>query len=183
MRRTFLAVLNLRNKPMLTNQGASHMKLSLKNVKHTEWASEETHCYQASLYVDGKPVAVVSNEGRGGGDRDYQHSKFKGDYRAKMTEVREHFSALPPVVCELFEDGYPQCLEGWCCEEINTWLAAREFRGKMRNNTLFQKEGSTDILGMPIRQTSTDGSWSNGLRILNDMAFADAFKIWQEYSS
>jgi hypothetical protein len=53
----------------------------------------------------------------------------------------------------------------------------------MRNNTLLQKEGSTDILGMPIRQTSTDGSWSNGLRILNDMAFADAFKIWQEYSS
>ena len=142
------------------------MKLSLKNIKHTEWASEETHCYQASLYVDGKPVAVVSNEGRGGGDRDFPHSKFKGDYRAKMTEVRDHF-----------------CLEGWCCEEINTWLSAREFRGKMRNNTLLQKKGSEDILGMPLRQTSTDGSWSNGLRILNDMAFADAFKIWQEYSS
>jgi hypothetical protein len=159
------------------------MKLSLKNIKHTEWASEETHCYRASLYVDGKPVAVVSNEGRGGGDRDYQHSKFKGDYRAKMTEVHDHFGALDAVACDWSEDGYSVCLEGWCCEEIDTWLAAREFRGKMRKNTLLQKEGSTDILGMPIRQTSTDGSWSNGLRILNDMAFADAFKIWQEYSS
>ena len=26
------------------------MKLELKNIKHTEWASEETHCYQA-LYL------------------------------------------------------------------------------------------------------------------------------------
>jgi hypothetical protein len=159
------------------------MKLSLKNIKHTEWASEETHCYRASLYVDGKPVAVVSNDGHGGG-RDFPHSKFKGDYRAKMTEVREYFSALDAVACDWSRPmyGYLQDLEGWCCEEINTWLSAREFRGKMRNNTLLQKKGSEDILGMPLRQTSTDGSWSNGLRILNDMAFADAFKIWQEYS-
>jgi len=28
------------------------MKLELKNIKHTSWASEETHCYQASLYSD-----------------------------------------------------------------------------------------------------------------------------------
>ena len=44
------------------------MKLELKNIKHSEFASEETHCYQGTLYVDGKRTALVSNDGHGGGD-------------------------------------------------------------------------------------------------------------------
>ena len=27
--------------------------IELKNIKHSEFASEETHCYEATLYVDG----------------------------------------------------------------------------------------------------------------------------------
>ena len=44
------------------------MKLELKNIKVCKWASEETHCYQAVVYVNGKPAIEVSNEGHGGGD-------------------------------------------------------------------------------------------------------------------
>ena len=34
------------------------MKLELKNIKHTAWASEETHCYQGQHFTsDGKPVS------------------------------------------------------------------------------------------------------------------------------
>ena len=72
------------------------MKLELKNIKHTAWASQETHCYQASLYVDGKPVAIVSNDGHGGADRDYAHPKFKDEYRATRRKVHEYFDGLPP---------------------------------------------------------------------------------------
>jgi len=42
------------------------MKLELKNVKHAEFASQETHCFEAKLYVDGVFSAQISNEGRGG---------------------------------------------------------------------------------------------------------------------
>lgn len=55
------------------------MKLELKNIKHANWASEETQCYNAVLYVDGDPFLMVSNEGRGGADRDDQDPRFKGD--------------------------------------------------------------------------------------------------------
>lgn len=42
------------------------MKLELKKVKFYDELSEETLCYTAELHVDGKKVATVKNDGRGG---------------------------------------------------------------------------------------------------------------------
>ena len=66
------------------------MKLELKNIKHANWASEETQCYDAVLYVDGDPFLMVSNEGRGGADRDDQDPRFKGDFTSKYGALREY---------------------------------------------------------------------------------------------
>ena len=66
------------------------MKLELKNIKHANWASEETQCYNAVLYVDGDPFLMVSNEGRGGADRDDQDPRFKGDFPSKYGALREY---------------------------------------------------------------------------------------------
>lgn len=41
-------------------------RITLKSVKVAQFASEETLCFQASVYLDGKRVAVASNDGRGG---------------------------------------------------------------------------------------------------------------------
>ena len=40
--------------------------ISLKNIKVYEGMSEETHCFEANLYVDNKKLGRVSNSGRGG---------------------------------------------------------------------------------------------------------------------
>lgn len=42
------------------------MKIELKNVKYAEFASEETHCFEATVYLDGKRAGSVSNSGKGG---------------------------------------------------------------------------------------------------------------------
>ncbi len=52
------------------------MKLELKNIKHSEFASHETFCYEANLYVNGKPFAHVSNDGQGGADYLYRDDRF-----------------------------------------------------------------------------------------------------------
>ncbi len=44
------------------------MQLTVKNYKRVEWASEETDCFTASLYVDGKRVGTARNDGHGGPD-------------------------------------------------------------------------------------------------------------------
>tara|TARA_R100000951_G_scaffold28114_1_gene24139 strand:+ start:1374 stop:1898 length:525 start_codon:yes stop_codon:yes gene_type:complete len=168
------------------------MKLELKNIKHTEWASEETHCYQASLYVDGKPVAIVSNEGRGGADRDYDHPKFKGDYRATMKSVHDYFDALPnsPFSYEgadgsMIHDSLPQQLEFWCCDQVNYWLSARELKKKLKSHVLVQFKYKDGIYQSKFHPTSTNGEWvinkkaGETRRILNDMPFEEALAIWK----
>ena len=40
--------------------------IQLKSVKFSEWNSEETNCFQAIVYFNGKRVGMASNEGRGG---------------------------------------------------------------------------------------------------------------------
>ena len=158
------------------------MKLELKNIEHTAWASEETHCYQASLYVDGKPFALVSNDGRGGCDRDYAHPKFKGDYFDMFRSVEAHFKSLPNDPSEWNEDGMEQRLEFWCADQVNDWLSARELRRMMRTQILFQKEGEEEagVFGTKYYPKETGGTFWNGRRILNDMPFDEALAIWKE---
>jgi len=163
------------------------MKLELKNIKHTAWASEETHCYQASLYVNGKPVATVSNDGHGGADRCYDHPKCvysgRSAWRDKMQEVHEYFASLPKTnPCDIFPEGMEQTLEFWCADQVNDWLSARELKRMMRTQILFQKEGEEEagVFGTKYYPKETGGTFWNGRRILNDMPFADALAIWKE---
>jgi hypothetical protein len=163
------------------------MKLQLKAIKHTEWASEETHCYQASLYIDGKPVAIVSNDGHGGCDRDYAHPKFKGDYRATMKAVHEYFKSLPNTdACNLFPDGMAQQLEYWCGDQVNQWLSERELKRKMKSYVLIQLLSKEGIYQTKYHPTTTKGEWvinkqaGETRRILNDMPFDEALAIWKE---
>ena len=162
------------------------MKLELKNIKHTAWASEETHCYQASLYVNGKPVAIVSNDGRGGTDRDYPHPKIEPHtYRFVMTEVHAYFKSLPNTPSEWNEDGMEQCLEFWCADQVNDWLSARELKKKLKSHVLFQFKYKDGIYQSKYHPTVTQGEWvinkqsGETRRILNDMPFEDALAIWK----
>ena len=41
-------------------------KIELKNLKTAEFASEETHCFEATVYLDGKRFCIASNQGHGG---------------------------------------------------------------------------------------------------------------------
>ena len=153
------------------------MKLELKNIKHTSWASEETHCYQASLYVDGKPVAIVSNDGHGGADRYYDHPKFKGGKSAwcdKMQEVHEYFKSLPNTPSEWSPEGMEQCLEFWCADQVNDWLSARELKGKLKKQFLFQ---FADKVGVFAHKTRP--SRAHKATILNDLPFDEALAIWK----
>ena len=161
------------------------MKLELKAIKHTEWASEETHCYQASLFVDGKPVAIVSNDGHGGCDREYDHPKCKVDYRATMKAVHEYFKSLPNEPSEWSEDGFAQTLEGWCGDQVNDWLSTKELKRKFKSHVVYQLKGTGALYQTKYHPTVTKGEWvvdrkeAHTRRILNDMPFDEALALWR----
>ena len=60
--------------------------LTLKNIKHAEFASQETHCFEATIYLNGKPAIKVENDGRGGADHYYAR---KGQSVESFKESRD----------------------------------------------------------------------------------------------
>jgi len=161
------------------------MKLELKAIKHTSWASHETHCFQAALYVEGKPVAVVGNDGQGGCDYEYDHPKCKADYRATMKAVHDYFKSLPKEPSEWSEDGFAQSLEFWCADQVNEFLSVRELKRKFKSHVLYQRKGTGALYQTKYHPTVTKGEWiidkQAGMtrRILNDMPFDEALALWK----
>ncbi len=43
-------------------------KVTIKNLKYAAFASQETSCFEATIYVDGKRFCTARNEGSGGPD-------------------------------------------------------------------------------------------------------------------
>lgn len=60
---------------------SNNPKIELKNLKTAEFASEETHCYEATVYVDGKRFCIASNQGHGGPDS-YDCIRPRGGFKS-----------------------------------------------------------------------------------------------------
>jgi len=48
------------------NTASNLSRVSLKSFKTAKWMSEETICFTATVYLDGKVIGEASNEGHGG---------------------------------------------------------------------------------------------------------------------
>ena len=70
------------------------MKIELKSIKYCDWASQETACYQAAIFIDGVKVGETSNAGQGGADNVYPHEV--------AARIDAYAATLPPLDC----DGY-----------------------------------------------------------------------------
>ena len=55
--------------------------ITLKGLKIAQFASEETLCYEATVYVDGKAFCIASNQGHGGSDR-YDTLRPRGGFKS-----------------------------------------------------------------------------------------------------
>ena len=70
------------------------MKLQLKKIKIYDELSEETICFTAELYADGKKVATVKNDGRGGSTDVY----FTEGWRSELAQQVIQFAKDNPAV-------------------------------------------------------------------------------------
>lgn len=121
------------------------MKIELKNIKYAAFASEETHCYNASLYIDGKKIGTVSNDGHGGCDM------FHGDYEAKnkveawLKDNGNH---------DTYHDGSTmfETLEMRCCDLVNEWHRKNEVKKILRRVSYTKGDG---IYQLPAKYKPT----------------------------
>lgn len=109
------------------------MKLDLRNIKVLISRSEETYCYSATLYVDGKAAMTVGNSGQGGCD-DYHPVNRKQTYG----EVQRNLEAVNKWLKEntLRKNGLDYDLELWCSDMVSQHLYKQDIKRAMRNKII-----------------------------------------------
>jgi hypothetical protein len=75
------------------------MKIELKNIKHAAFASQETECFTATVYIDGQRCGEVSNEGHGGCNSYHPHDLHDklNAYAATLPDVDVPTSGPKPL--------------------------------------------------------------------------------------
>jgi len=103
-------------------------RVKLKNIKFSEWNSEETNCFQSDIYFDNKKVGFCSNEGRGGNT----HCQWISvDTKEKFKEMEEYCKTLPDIEYPSTLTGHekfsiPSDLENVVDRIFEEWLEQKE---------------------------------------------------------
>ncbi len=164
--------------------------LELKGIKHAAFASEETHCYEASVYFNGKKIGVVHNEGHGGCD------SFSPSGGTDMWKCRNRlWDKLEARIAEdhpqyhmSWDDSWnDMSMEVWCAEQVNKFLATKDFNRYMKSKVVFIKPDEPEAIRYfsfkgvrSITQQHIDHIKSKypTYKILNDMPKSEALDLW-----
>lgn len=173
------------------------MKIELKNFKHAEFASHETHCYEATVYVDGKRAFYASNDGHGGADfYEPLHSirkdpkEARSEFDAVMAKVEAHCATLPKWRSKFaVEDNMDVDIEILIGDIINKKLLAKDLKKLLKSRVLMLDENDDGELAIfevkhkgvrAIKKphvVATASRYPSAI-ILNSLAFDEALEIY-----
>ena len=150
------------------------MKIELKNIKYMASMSEETACFQASVYVDGKKEGDVSNRGTGGADDIYP--------RALEDQLDAYAATLPHEdISDFYHDGQthtsPRTAESVIGQLLDDYLTAKENKRLCKNKTVYRlpshtyKKGEYHVSNSPFTPKARemlDKKYGPGVFILNE---------------
>lgn len=159
------------------------MKIELRNVKHAEFASQETNCFRATVYVDGEKAGEANNEGCGG----------PTSVRPRELEERlnAHGKTLPKKSFgeDLGGGEYEQDAETIINDLLCAWLLGRDLKRLLARKIVFTKLGEAgkifEITGNKeqtarrLADPNVAAKIAGVDRILNLMPFAEALEIYK----
>ena len=120
------------------------MKIDLTNVKEMKSLSEETPCYTATVYVDGKATVEVSNHGRGGYDKQHVIGVAPNQSQPTLDKIKAWISENVPKY-----DGLDVDLELWCHMELYNIEAKKTFKRLCGSQIVYVKDG--DLVGVKFK--------------------------------
>jgi hypothetical protein len=136
--------------------------IELKNIKHTAWASEETHCYQATLYVDGVKWGTVSNQGHGGCDTFDGVEGYDYDTLAELNgRIRDTYEPYTfgdgndEVMLGAVPRSINQDLDMVCADLVNQWLRDKDFNRAIKSKVLFTKPDVRGVWQLGFKKPKT----------------------------
>ncbi len=96
------------------------MNIELKKISFNERMSEETNCFVADLYIDGKKVGYCKNDGHGGCTD--IHGNIKEDYGV-IAKAEEYCKTLPKEI--MFGKEWNVTLEDVINKKLEEYIMAK----------------------------------------------------------
>ncbi|MDA4845921.1 hypothetical protein [Hoeflea poritis] len=164
-------------------------KIELKAVELIVRASEETPCYAAKVYVDGKHFANVENSGHGGGDNVHPPKSGEwAEFHQKLQDLEARIAeTYPPHSFEAGDETLrlEESLEGLCHALVWEWHFRRLLKRKLKSKVLVFRAKDNRVVESVHRLSPTvlEGfrkRYGNeeGHVILNDQPFDKALKLY-----
>ena len=163
--------------------------LEVKNLSHYAKGSEETPCYHAMVYINGKKAIAISNDGRGGMDHQHPYDGFcHEDIKLANEWCIKKFGQKSFTYQS--DDGEEVCtydidLEQYCHDELYKWLDTKILKRDLKKHYLFVE--GTELKGYKKTSNDTDETFKQFFKqkhpnekCLNFLPFDDALKLFKE---
>jgi hypothetical protein len=169
------------------------VKIELRKVSFSERNSEETNCFAADIYINGKRAGECSNDGHGGST----------SYRIQPESLEREFEAyckgLPPTPADGDFPELPMSADFYLDILVVKWLENKDLEKldrQTKTHTIFRNNGKTFTIATPLNQKIVDqlcqqcptcevrwnGAWTN-LGLLQQVpAKADPTVRWNKLS-
>ena len=177
-------------------------RITLKSIKYTAWASQETHCFQAVIYLDGKRALNVENDGRGAcnnywGIKDQTKSeelemltkctKYGADF---VKENRDLTMEVDGETIDMSDMPDSELLDWLIADLVNEHLCLKEmkrclkskitfFDGEDKKIYNFKSKPTPEAMSACKKSNSDKDHWV----YLNDLSEQEAFKLWRKSSA
>ena len=164
--------------------------LEVKKISHYARGSEETPCYNATVYINGKRAVEVSNNGHGGMDRqDVWHEngfnlKEINEWCVKKFGKKSFTYQSDSKEKECF---YDMDLEHVCHDALYNWLDAKTLKKDLNSKFLFMEKNSKELNAYKKAKGEDEELFASFFRgkheggtCLNFIPFDDALKLYKE---
>ena len=174
-------------------------RITLKSIKYTAWASQETHCFQAVIYLDGKRALNVENDGRGAcnnywGIKNQTKSeelemltkctKYGADF---IKENRDLTMEVDGETIDLSDMPDSELLDWLITDLVNEHLCLKEmkrclkskitlFDGEDKKIYTFKSKPTPEAMSACKKANSDKDHWV----YLNDLSEQEALKLWRK---
>ena len=168
--------------------------ITLKNIKFSAWASEETHCFQATIYMDGERAMKVSNEGHGGPNQYYHtsgqsHQEFMEQFNRAIgigtdyVRCKESKEEWEEWINELA--GTSELLDWLVNDLMNEHFILKEMRTKMKKTTFYYNPKEKAIFLFKHKPTPEALDYfrkkNPDVLFLNELPEAEACYYWRKF--
>ena len=154
-------------------------KLELKNIKYVASMHEETPCYNADIFINGKKAIHVSNHGHGACDDHYPFKPFT------YKDVKD----LEKYLAKLLDDDF-EPIDSWCHDRLYEYLDQKKIKRDMKTKFICINKNTNELFAYEKNTGISDSAFQDHMdknhpssTCLNFLPFDQAWKLFDGATS